>query len=416
MSELKILQRRLIPVNIVVSIIALVAAISLMFAPLLTIDVGIVIEQAMEIAAEENGENSEDVPDGMMDTLLGIVGDMKLTLTTFGMLNFAYSDNPTEFIMDAATEKMKEVEDDIIANVAVELLPQLIEDSDIDLGIDNENIDVPAILDKFDGLFDAKTEEQTKQAIGSLVDEIQSQAVTTEGEQLITEEMKAEIADVIEQLLNEAKAELGDEDLTLESFICVTISKFLNGDGPWEPAGGARSASSIAVKAIDDENTASSERKIYTNYRDLISGIMSESEGGEGSADMMEDIEPMLETAIVAVKYLAIVMSVFAGIWAIQFLFAFLHIFGREKRFTMWYTKLFGFCPCLIFGIVPIIAAAIIPSIFPEAAAYIGIFSAISTLTWISGICYILLWLVSIFWAFPIKHKIRKLRRQGVNC
>ena len=72
----------------------------------------------------------------------------------------------------------------------------------------------------------------------------------------------------------------------------------------------------------------------------------------------------------------------------------------------MWYVKLFGFQPCLIFGIVPLVATRFIPN--ATVAAAIG---AISTLAWVSGACYLLLWFVSIVWAFPIKHRIRKLNR-----
>ena len=39
-------------------------------------------------------------------------------------------------------------------------------------------------------------------------------------------------------------------------------------------------------------------------------------------------------------------------------------------------------------------------------AAIIG---AISSLTWISGACYLALWIVSVFWAFPIKRRIRDI-------
>ena len=413
MNELRRLQKKLIPVNIVVAIISLVAALSIMFAPILTIDLGTLAEQIAEISAEENEDAENSETDNMMGIVLSTVGDMKISLTTYGMLSFAFSENPTDFIMEVAEKKIKEVEDNIIATVAVEILPKLIENSDLDLGIDKENIDVPAILDKFDGVLNAKTEEETRQAIGNLVDEIQAQAVTTEGEQLITEEMKEEIEEVIQQLIDDAKAELGDEELTLESLICVTISKMMNGDG-FEPSDGARKVSA-SVKAIEDE-PESGKGTIYTNYRDLINGMMSASEDGESKGDSFENWLPaMLDTGVSYVKYFAIAMSVFAGIWVIQFLFAFLHIFGKNKRFMMWYTKLFGLYPCFIFGIAPILAASIVTSLFPEAAAALGVLGAISTLTWISGVCYLLLWLVSIFWAFPIKHKIRKLLNAGAT-
>ena len=36
----------------------------------------------------------------------------------------------------------------------------------------------------------------------------------------------------------------------------------------------------------------------------------------------------------------------------------------------------------------------------------------ISSLSWISGACYVVLWLISICWAFPIKRKIRRLKKE----
>lgn len=69
------------------------------------------------------------------------------------------------------------------------------------------------------------------------------------------------------------------------------------------------------------------------------------------------------------------------------------------------------FLPCLIFGVAPLVAGAIVPGM--EGGAEIaGILGMISTMTWISGACYILLWIISIFWAFPIKRKIRAYNKQ----
>ncbi len=80
----------------------------------------------------------------------------------------------------------------------------------------------------------------------------------------------------------------------------------------------------------------------------------------------------------------------------------------------MWYAKLFGGIPCLIYWLVPILfinfGSYLEGFLGAEMVATItGVFGAISSLTWISGICYLLIWAVSICWAFPIKHKIRKL-------
>ena len=414
MNELKRLQRKLIPVNIVVSIISLVAAISIMFAPLLTIDVDTAVEKVVAITEDDGGEEDSDT--SAIISVVRSLGDMKLTFTAFSMLTFAFSDDPIDHVAGVAAEKMKQSEDEIIASVAIGMIPQLIENGSADVDIDTENIDVPAILEKFDEVFNANGEEQTQEAINNLVDELQAQAVSSEGEQLITDEMKEDVKDVIKELLDQVIAELGDEDLTLESFICVTISKFLNGSADWLPSDGARKATAISIKPVDEELPENSSGEIYTNYHDLINGLFGAAMSGEsGDGETENVLGDILEIAIPALQIFTVTMVVFALVWIIQFLFAFLHIFLRNKRFMMWYTKLWGFVPCFIFWALPLLASLILPLIFPEMAAYLAILTAISSLAWISGICYLLLWLVSIFWAFPIKHKIRKLLSQGAT-
>ena len=415
MNDLKRLQRKLIPVNIVVAIISLVAAISIMFAPLLTIDVGVAVEKIASMT-EEDGSEGESNTSSIMSVVQSL-GDMKFSFTTVSMFSFAFSDDPVDYVAGIAADKIKEVEEGVLASVAVEMIPQLVERGSADLDIDTENIDVPAILEKFDDLFNASGEEQTQEAINNLVDELQAQAVSSDGEQLITDDMKNEVKDVIQQLLDQVVAELGDEDLTLESFICVTISKFLNdGGADWLPSDGAK-ATAVSVKATDTEDSENSSGEIYTNYHDLINGLLgtASSNGENANGDTENALKSALEIAIPALQIFSLTMMVFALIWIIQFLFAFLHLFSRNKRFMMWYTKLWGFTPCFIFFVLPLLASLILPLIFPEVAAYLTILSAISSLAWISGICYLLLWLVSIFWAFPIKRKIRKLLSQGAT-
>lgn len=422
MNDLTRLQRKLIPVNIVVAIISLVAAISIMFAPLLTINLGSLAEQVVQISESESDDSeSNDVEiTGYVKSLIGAVGEIKLSLTTYAMLDLAFSKDPVDHIAITVSDKIREVEDDVVANVAVEMIPQLIEDGLSDVNVDTENLDVPAILEKFDEVFKSESEEQTKEAISNLVDELQAQAVTTDGEQLITDDMKEEVKEVVQQILDDVIAELGDENLSLESFICVTISKFINGSG-WTPSNGARAAAAASVKAVDEEpgeNEESSESngKIYTNYRDLINGIFGTSVEGENTGAVIDaEMMKMLKIALFGVKIFASLMAFFAAIWLIQFLFAAIHLCFKNKRFMMWYTKLWGFTPCFIFWVLPMIASIILPIFIPEAAAFIGILKAITSMTWICGVCYLLLWLVSIFWAFPIKHKIRKLLRQGAT-
>ncbi len=135
--------------------------------------------------------------------------------------------------------------------------------------------------------------------------------------------------------------------------------------------------------------------------------------------------------------YVFIAIGFFILLWAILFLFSFFHMFARNKRFMMWYVKLFCAWPCIIFWLVPLLVKNVLAKAFPQIYAQVidfvvgfvgnalkitvtaeqatGLFNAVlsslQTFAWISGICYLVLWIISICWAFPIKHKIRRLNK-----
>lgn len=398
MNDLKRLQRKMIPVNLLISIIALVAAISLIFAPLISIDAGEILtglSEELSSSSESEGEHNDEAAgtegvDEYLSAMLDSFGEIKISLTTYDVAKFAFAEDSTQLLVNSFVDEIKAFETELINNVAVILIPQLIEEN-VD-GIATDLLDPQAVVDKFNDIFSAKTDEEVDVAIRGLAEEIQRQAVTDNGEYLIPDESIEEVVDIIRQYYDEAVAKLDGEDLTLESFICVTLSDMMS-------------------DADED-----SEATIYTNYNDLISALLGLSEdsllGGDSQA--LEGIREILEIVVNVAKYFAIVMFVFAGIWALQFLFAFLHMFGKNKRFAMWYTKLLGFIPCLIFYIAPLVAAAVLKSVEGAEIALV-VLGAISSMTWISGICYLLLWLVSIFWAFPIKRKIRKAINAGAT-
>ena len=106
-------------------------------------------------------------------------------------------------------------------------------------------------------------------------------------------------------------------------------------------------------------------------------------------------------------------MIFFAAVWVILALFALLRIFTKNKRFTMWYVKLFGCYPCILFWLAPLLANTLAPAVAAEAAGTVtAALAMISSTAWIGGLCYLLLWAISIFWAFPIKRGIRKCKKQ----
>ena len=378
MDEIARRQRKLIPLNIVVAIIALVAAVSLLFAPIVSVDAVGLGDYITEMMNEQSsgGDSSEEGPTidtaKIVSTVTSNMGNV--SLTTMSLATLAFSDDLTEtlkdYVSEIGSETLKKSEKELITDVAVPMMVEMMEEESGEEAPDNiKNMDADAIYDKAKALETASAGE-VDETISALAEELQNQL----GEDYISDENLADLESSIRTVYDDTVAAT-DGTFTIESCICVFASKSLQESG---------------------EIT-----QTFTSYADLIDYFMDSSSELD---DTIAQVEPIL-------KMVAIALLFFTAVWLILFLFAFLHLFAKNKRFTMWYVKLFGFLPCLIFGVAPLVAGAIVPGM--EGGAEIaGILGMISTMTWISGACYILLWIISIFWAFPIKRKIRAYNKQ----
>lgn len=378
MDEIARRQRKLIPLNIVVAIIALVAAVSLLFAPIVSVDAVGLGDYITEMMNEQSsgGDSSEEGPTIDTAKIVSIVTSNmgNVSLTTMSLATLAFSDDLTEtlkdYVSEIGSETLKKSEKELITDVAVPMMIEMMEEESGEEAPDNiKNMDADAIYDKAKALETASAGE-VDETISALAEELQNQL----GEDYISDENLADLESSIRTVYDDTVAAT-DGTFTIESCICVFASKSLQESG---------------------EIT-----QTFTSYADLIDYFMDSSSELD---DTIAQVEPIL-------KIVAIALLFFTAVWLILFLFAFLHLFAKNKRFTMWYVKLFGFLPCLIFGVAPLVAGAIVPGM--EGGAEIaGILGMISTMTWISGACYILLWIISIFWAFPIKRKIRAYNKQ----
>lgn len=378
MDEIARRQRKLIPLNIVVAIIALVAAVSLLFAPIVSVDAVGLGDYITEMMDEQTSGEDSSAEGPTIDTakiVSTVTSNMgNVSLTTMSLATLAFSDDLTEtlkgYVSEIGSEALKKSEKELITDVAVPMMIEMMEEESGEEAPDNiKNMDADAIYDKAKALETASAGE-VDETISALAEELQNQL----GEDYISDENLADLESSIRTVYDDTVAAT-DGTFTIESCICVFASKSLQESG---------------------EIT-----QTFTSYADLIDYFMDSSSELD---DTIAQVEPIL-------KIVAIALLFFTAVWLILFLFAFLHLFAKNKRFTMWYVKLFGFLPCLIFGVAPLVAGAIVPGM--EGGAEIaGILGMISTMTWISGACYILLWIISIFWAFPIKRKIRAYNKQ----
>lgn len=378
MDEIARRQRKLIPLNIVVAIIALVAAVSLLFAPIVSVDAVGLGDYITEMMNEQSSGEDSSAEGPTIDTakiVSTVTSNMgNVSLTTMSLATLAFSDDLTEtlkgYVSEIGSEALKKSEKELITDVAVPMMIEMMEEESGEEAPDNiKNMDADAIYDKAKALETASAGE-VDETISALAEELQNQL----GEDYISDENLADLESSIRTVYDDTVAAT-DGTFTIESCICVFASKSLQESG---------------------EIT-----QTFTSYADLIDYFMDSSSELD---DTIAQVEPILKIVAIAILF-------FTAVWLILFLFAFLHLFAKNKRFTMWYVKLFGFLPCLIFGVAPLVAGAIVPGM-DGGAEIAGILGMISTMTWISGACYILLWIISIFWAFPIKRKIRAYNKQ----
>lgn len=353
--EYKRRQRSLIPLNIVVAILSLVAAFSILFMPLLTVHIDDVSALADSMGGESAEEETDSSPLSMLEGL-----DFTISVTGSDLAKLGFDEDPMGVLLAPVTASLSEKSNELASRALLSMASQ-------SMGTEVDQTSVDAVTDSLATLENAKGDEEIDAAIASVTQTLREEFASAE-----VDWDDAELQAQLRDMYDETVAQNGS--FSTEAFICVNASQAMQGE---EGSG-----------------------EVYTNFSDLASGMIGEEETGESILDSV----PSWVFLVISIAVLF-----FAAVWAILFLFAFFHIFSSNRRFTMWYVKLFGFFPCLLFGVAPLVAGALI-----QDAAFTAILGMVSSLSWISGACYLLLWLISIFWAFPIKRRIRRFIRDGV--
>lgn len=142
---------------------------------------------------------------------------------------------------------------------------------------------------------------------------------------------------------------------------------------------------------------------------------LASSSGEENIFASVADVDAMVNAmaagtvtmTFMAVRILAAIVYGSAALWALLAVFALLHILLPNKKLGMWYVKLTGFLPCLLFFVLPLAATALLPRFVADIPATLTGLFGFSSLTFISGICYLALWALSVFVCHPIKKRIR---------
>ena len=387
-EEMRRLQRKLIPVNIVVIILSIVAAISFFFMPLLRVSGD--ISEMIPAESEQTGGESEESGSSANSPAAMLQGvKIDLSLSGMDLVKLGFTGDLVEFAADKVGAMLSDQASDLAANVLLTAAAQ-------QTGAEVTPETVEAMSGALDGL--EKADPNDRAAVDAAIDKVIDAgaayfAPESAGEDWDRTEIRNQIREMYDTTITE-----NEGTFSTEALICVQISK-MNESGASGEGGDGESGGS------EDGAGAPSSGKVYTNFSDLAGSMLGEMMGGTGTGAGGESTDPFASMPWL-MPVIGGVFLVLGLVWVILALFALLHLFAKNKRFTMWYVKLLGFLPCLLFGIAPLVAGKFLGG---EVAA---VFGMISTLAWIGGACYLLLWIVSIFWAFPIKRKIRRLKKE----
>lgn len=475
----KKLQRRLIPLNIVVCIISLVAALSLFLAPIITVDFGKILrdDATMEFVddmigssvdgdlegAEESGIDYKPVVTKLVKNILG-KAEGKISISAVSAYRvMTAGENKTQVVLDdlffgdkaLATKLINSVVDGVAGLFETDEGKELLEDALVSAmaGMLTENVEdeyaqqITKSVKDIVGIFNELGDEDkvpdgdVTEVANKLVDKVDELL----GENVyVSEEDRQEFVKQLQEIYNDTKAELGEgEKVSIESIICVTISKNVNLDelnieellsGILGDNGGKNnSESAVHIKAVEEEvgnpeegEGGESGGKVVTNYNDFLLAMGFDKDAKERLKETMrtslnDALNKMLDDNGISdylgyYGYVLYAMLPFIVLWLLLFLFAFLHIFLGNKKFTAWYVKLLCWIPAVIWLVLklfPVLANKFFPDLLTgeQGPLIKAILGGISSGMWISGLCYLLLWIVPIFW-IGTKRKIKKVRRE----
>ena len=466
------LQKKLIPVNIVVCIIALVAAITMFLTPIIKVDVGKIlrdegmiefVEEKIDGTLDKDLDNNEHDDINYKPVLTKLVtnilskgkGEISISaISAFRVLTASDNDKAAKVldellfgknalathlinsIVDGianlfSTEKGREVLEEAILSTLTNQIIGSVENKEI---IDAFNEHSKELIEIFKEIDNA--DDNGAAVAGKFIDKLDE--YLGEDSQISPEDKQAFI-DRVTEMYSNAQDNLGDgEKVTFENIICVTVSDNLDlskvnignlFDGLFTKDGDEESG--VNIKSVDQEvgdSEDEGDNTIVTNYDDLLAQMGYDKDAKDNLKEKMRSTldnelnklveEKGIDDYLKYYQYVFFGMLPFIGLWLILFLFSLFHMVAQNKRFTMWYVKLFCWIPAVIWLVLVLIPKLATKISFindfwngDNGNVVRAVFGGISSLTWISGLCYVLLWLVSIFWAFPIKHKIRKERK-----
>ena len=333
--------------------------------------------------AESGGTEAEARLEAVLSEIEGV-----------GRVGALYSESGVVIVCEGAGSSAVRLDvTDAVASVGKQVLPAAItlavaESITLPEGMSYEDLDTTVFNETIE-LLDEQKPEEAKQSFLAAVDTFASESLDTE----IDEETRAEIEDIYDEAIGLMTVDGEFSFARLPDAAQVLLDKYSGGQAslPGVRARGAREyTAGFAEGEAESGDSLLEIREDPGRYVDELDD---------------ETVALLMQGCLIA----AVAMIALASVWLILALFALVHIFTPNKKVAMWYVKLLGLLPFLLFVALPLLALAVLPAFVPSmpaiAAAFLG-------MTVVAAVCYVALWLISIFWCHPIRERIEAAREK----
>ncbi len=385
--------KKLIPCNLVMLLIALVGALSLLFMPLLSLNLseaanGLLLDWEKNLESSEDAEEGKQPAEGTEEgeqpaggteegeedlSVLTSILDTEISITTVKFGKIALAPNPgAAFLTQFLLYKGGPVENMLLGSIVSGSVVSTAGLSGETIGkidyhklreilyeLENENANVDEVIDKY-------------------INELKEQV----GADAFKDFDEGQIKKFIVDGVNYVKDDLGGK-FTTEALVCIALTGGKKG-GPTDYETLANQLAEGDLELGGDSGDESSP----VNFVGEIVGMVA----GYGSY----------------IGYGFYAMLVLLLPWALFILLCLLHIFIKNKRCATWYLFTFGCLPCILFWLAPMIAKPLLPKLLGSTGSTIAAaLGAVGSFAWISGACLVVMWLIWLVWMRPLKKKAK---------
>lgn len=391
--------RKLIFPNIFILLVSLIAAATLLFGSLFSVNVHIDRELVVSLAEmSESGSSSDTDGENTADMLAFLAkdadADIAVSLYPLETVNVAFSDGDGRgALKDLISSAVPDLEK-VVETLSNQMAPAMVSYAMMQAvdglpeGSALEDVDTEVFNDTFRLINEQKPQEAKEEFLSAC--EI---FAANELNMTLTETEKQDLADFFDEALEMMESE--DGTFSVSNLLFALME------------GGSPTVSDESVQSMSDENVSEGDGSGQSGESgaNQFEEVLAMLEDPSAMVDDMDD--QTVETIRTVCLAIAVLMLVCAGCWAILALFALIHIFVKNKKVGMWYVKLTGILPFLIFFVLPVVAVAVLPMLSPDLTAVASLPIAFGGMTFVSAICLLVLWCISIFWCHPIKKRIK---------